>query len=315
MSEKSVSSKISRKEMRDAIRRSGYLLEQQVEPILREQGYYVETNAAFLDCETGKSREIDIFAITAVPVYTGDSFIFPVLLCECENNEQPVVFFSKEPLVGFLYREDVKFSGMPVKLWTGKKYVKLSEFLGLEKFHHYCKNAVATQYCTFHRPKDRSSWLALHPEEQHRTFDSLIKAMEHQINEHYKSWVMPDKADEEPVNIQIYYPLVILAGDLYCAQVKGNSLDLRKAKHAQYRKELFLPRSNRAEAYQIDVITQRYLPEYLRMVDFEVSRIKRVLQRKEKTVLYSVRKIIEEAKVRQQQSPQPPSFRELFEMV
>lgn len=77
---------ISIKQMKDTIQRSGYLLEQRVEPILTKKGYFVQTNPVFPDPETGKSREIDISALFAIQVYKkGYNFIFPTLLCECEN--------------------------------------------------------------------------------------------------------------------------------------------------------------------------------------------------------------------------------------
>jgi hypothetical protein len=52
------SSKISKKEMTEAIKRSGYLLEQRIEPVLTEAGFYVQMNEGYLDPETGKAREL-----------------------------------------------------------------------------------------------------------------------------------------------------------------------------------------------------------------------------------------------------------------
>jgi len=58
--------KISRSEIRDALLRSGYLLESRIESRLREHWGYVETNASYQDPETGKSREFDVYSIDAV---------------------------------------------------------------------------------------------------------------------------------------------------------------------------------------------------------------------------------------------------------
>ena len=94
--------RIARQEMVDALRRSGYLLEQRVRSILGERGYYVQTNSAYPDPETGKSREYDISAIGATRLYKKTlDFIFPVVICECENNDQPVAFFVTESQVPF----------------------------------------------------------------------------------------------------------------------------------------------------------------------------------------------------------------------
>ncbi len=64
-----VVNKISIKEVKDAILGSGYLIEQRLEQILMKDGYYVETNPAFPDPDTGKSREFDISALLAKRLY------------------------------------------------------------------------------------------------------------------------------------------------------------------------------------------------------------------------------------------------------
>ena len=298
--------------MRDAIQRSGYLLEQRVEPILVQGGFfYVQTNPVFPDPDTGKSREIDISALSATRIYKkGYNFIFPMILCECENNAQPIVFFTKESPIPFMHHEQVKVSGIPVKFWQKDGYISFSEFTGMEKFHHYCKGPVATQYCTFQLKKDKSSWMALHNEEQHDTFNSLLKAVDYEIAEHFDIWFLPDKVDEEEINIQIYYPLVIFQGSLCSATLKNNQLTLRKSKHIQFRKELFLPRTNEVEAYQIDVITEEYLPDYLKIIESEIEKVRRVFQRRKAKVLLSIEKIVTEAK---KFKKKPESYRKYLE--
>ena len=57
--------RISLEETKDALLRSGYLLEHRLETLLRQKDYYVETNEAYPDPETAKSRELDIYAIRA----------------------------------------------------------------------------------------------------------------------------------------------------------------------------------------------------------------------------------------------------------
>ena len=288
---------ISTKQMREAVQRSGYLLEQRVSTILTKELGFVETNPVFPDPDTGKSREIDISAISATQIYKkGYNFVFFILLCECVNNPQPLVFFAKESPISFMHHEQVKVSGIPVKFWEDDGYVRLSEFTGMEKFHHYCKGPVATQYCTFQLKKDKTSWMALHNEEQHEIFSSLLKAIDYKITQHFDSWYLPDKVDKEGINVQIYYPLVILQGSLYSATLKNNHIVLRKSKHIQFRKELFLLRTNEVEKYQIDVINEEYLPDYLKMIDSEMERVKKVFQRQRRDVLISIEKIVEEAK-------------------
>ena len=103
--------------MKTALLRSGYLLEQRVRPVVEQHGYYVQGNAAYPDELTGKSRELDIYAINARAAGPGDvDFIFHVILGECVNNSQPLVFFSHDTYIGFLNHYEEKFSGLPTQL-------------------------------------------------------------------------------------------------------------------------------------------------------------------------------------------------------
>jgi hypothetical protein len=309
--QKGIVSKISKKEMSEAIKKSGYLLEQRLEPILTEAGFYVQMNAAYADPETGKSRELDISAISAISVFK-EEFIFPVLLCECENNSQPVVFFTKESPISFLHCQEVKASGIPVKFWdrSAKGYGSLADFTKMEKYHHYCKGDAATQYCSFQFKKDKSSWIALHVDEHHDTLNSLIKALEYNIDEHFGNFVLPPKGEEEGVNLQIYYPLLILQGDLYSASLNDSRLVLKKSNHIQFRKELFSSKNKEVETYQIDVITEKFLKDYLKLVDAEIEKVKGVFRRKKDQVRFSINKMIAEAR---KAKKRPVSYREYFD--
>jgi hypothetical protein len=139
--------KISHDQIRDAVRRSGYLLEYRIEQVLGRYGYMVEANQAYPDPITGKSRELDISAIRPEFI-TSDyrNMIWPRLLIECINNPQPIGFFTKNPGAPTAHIYDLKFSGLPVKVKVGKHWKKLSDFLDMEQYHHHCKGRIATQY-------------------------------------------------------------------------------------------------------------------------------------------------------------------------
>ena len=288
---------ISTERMKEAIKKSGYLLEQRVERTLSSAGYYVETNPVFPDPETGKSREFDISAISAARIgKKGYNFVFPVLICECENNAQPIVFFMKESPVSFLHHYEVRVSGIPAKFWQKDGYISFSEFTGMERFHHYCRGKVSTQYCTFQLKKDKSSWVALHDEEHHNTFSSLIRALDYEITKHYEGWEPPRKLEKEDVNIQIYYPVVVLQGELFSAELRRNGVTLKEVKHIQFRKEIFSSRINEVETFQIDVMSEGYLRQYLKMIELEIEKTKKILQRKREKVLISIVKIVQETR-------------------
>jgi hypothetical protein len=270
--------KIGQAEMLEAIARSGYPIEQRVAQAIREHGYSVQTNPAYTDPETGKSREYDISAINLAMIRrrTIDA-VWPLLVCECENNEQPIVFFTSESFLGFM---NLKYSGLPVKIISAKRLVPLWEFLGTKRFHHYGQGKVATQYCTFHRKNESARWTASHSE-AHQTFLTLVNAVEHGIDD-CGSWVSPGRSKER-INVQIFYPLLVLQGDIYEAQTDTSPLVIQEVEHVQYYKEIWDGRGNKT--YYIDVITERYLSKYLDLVSKEVETIRRRLQR-QRTIVY-----------------------------
>src|SRR5881409_1427963 len=156
--------RISLDEAKDALLRSGYLLESRLESVLSKRGYYVEANEAYPDPDTGKAREFDLYAMSARRAGPDDyDFIFDVLLVECINNPQPLVFLTKNPLVGFLHHQEAKMAGLPVKFPDKKRrdeWESLADFLDMSKYHHYCKGRVATQFCSFLRKKNSQEWMA-----------------------------------------------------------------------------------------------------------------------------------------------------------
>jgi hypothetical protein len=53
---------ISKDEIADALRWSGYLIERRIEGVLRGQGYHVSANTTYPDPITRKPRELDLSA-------------------------------------------------------------------------------------------------------------------------------------------------------------------------------------------------------------------------------------------------------------
>jgi len=130
---------------------------------------------------------------------------------------------------------------------------------------------------------------------------------ESSIDEHYENWTFPRRGQEEPVNIQVYYPVLVLQGELFQALRRRNRLIIRRAEHIQYRKQLWSV--NRKDSYQLDVVTLGHLPRYLNLVDQEIDTLKRRLQRHQSVVRESISRLIGNAhRVRRKRV----NWRELF---
>src|SRR5437867_10978196 len=85
-------------QMREAITRSGYLLEQRLVPYVEGHGYKATPNHRFTDPTSGMGAELDLFAISALAFSSRRDYFFPILLVECKNLRCPLVFFTQREI-------------------------------------------------------------------------------------------------------------------------------------------------------------------------------------------------------------------------
>ncbi len=282
---------ITQQEAAQALVRSGYLVESRLEQKLLSAGYYVDANDAYADPDTGKSRELDLFAITACNLRRHRDWIFNVLLIECVNNPEPLALITKKPIIGFLFHEDLRVAGLPAKLLVPNgRWTPIQKALNLEKFHHYCASRIATQFCSFTK-KQSQQWMALHEGSHFDSFQKLCNAVDYRQDQHFKSWKF---GPEEPVNLEFYYPILVVQGELLEARPSGASVVLKPAKHLQFRRTVI--RGSESRTYQIDVVTEAHFARYLSLLENELETIVRRIKARRKIVQRSVSKIVSAAK-------------------
>lgn len=82
---------------------------------------------------------------------------------------------------------------------------------------------------------------------------------------------------------------------------------MSKVKHVNFRKEIYTKDIH--ETYQIDVITESYLKDYLDIIEDEIESIKKVFKSKKKIIRKSINLLVEKARKKDEKT----SFREIFE--
>ena len=276
---------ISKDEIEDALRRSGYLIEYRIEDILREQGFHVAANATYPDPITSKPRELDISATGADRIGSDRDWLFSILLIECVNNPYPMAFFTKEAQADFVHVYDIFISGLPS--YIGNRNIatsRLSAYLHLEKVHHYCKGRVATQFCSFTPKKSARSieWMASHEDSHFDSFRKLCAAVNYDVEDHY-SGTNPVLHDR--INLQLYYPIVVVGGQLLDIRHDNKAaVTIEEVECVHYIQSSLT--GGKQTDYHIDVVTEKFFPTMLSMVNKETKAIARRAKKK-KDVLYS----------------------------
>jgi hypothetical protein len=285
-------------EAREALLRSGYLLEHRLEAILRRREWYVQANDAYLEKETNKSRELDIYALRAEQLgkQMSAGFVWAVLLIECVNNAQPLAFITKAPQLAPLHYEEIKLAGLPAKVFDpkAKKWVSLTSFLDMDEYHHYCKGRIATQFCSFSQKRGGNQWMASHDDLHFDAFRSLVTALEYHKDKFFECWRFDSRT--EYVNVEFYYPVLVVQGPIMDVRSVRKRLELKDVNHIQYRRSSIW--NGEAKEYQIDVVTEKWFPSYLSKVERESKQTAdRMRQRSRRPALQrSLEKIANEAK-------------------
>jgi hypothetical protein len=259
---------ITEQEARNALRRSGYLLEHRTEAILRRSGWYVEANSAYEDSETHKSRELDLYALTSSPIDAAfqEDRLYTSVLIECVNSPQPIAFITKNPIMRRWAVSDVKATFDPEHIIdaTTEARTDVVDLIELAKYHHYCAGRIATQFCSFKRKSDKEKeWMAWHDESHFGVFHSLVKALEYKLGQfQIKSGTY--------INWEFLHPVVVVQGSLLDVRCAGGSVEIRKTSHVKYRRTVIWKGEERG--YMIDVVTERSFPRYITMLEAELKR-------------------------------------------
>ncbi len=282
-----------------AIKRSGYLMEQRLVPLVQRLGYYTIPNYSFKDPETGEARELDIYAMGAerISVRRIREFIFPVLLIECKNLRAPLVFFTQSEIRSRHLMGDVHISGLPKEVIMGGVRDHISDYLRFEDFHHYYqKGRISSQFCVVAKNK-KGTLTAGHDLEgianlYHSIILPLIKAVGCEIDEHEKSWnYVPGK---EIVNLQFYYPIVITKGELYECFVGGKQPQYKRVHRISFIRRYHSEKMD--GEYRIDVVTETGFRRLLTTIESEIASIAKKIRRKKEFLRSSANAIAREKK-------------------
>jgi hypothetical protein len=271
--------KISHEDAKEALLRSGHLLESRLEKVLLKGPWLVRTNDAYPDPITGKTREIDLSAITAENIDTEDlDWFFVTLTIECVNNPQPIAFLTKKPVINDLFQYEVVFSGNPLRVIdkSGKDQSTIQELVQLKSFHHYCKGSIATQFCSFSRKKHRNKdeWYAHHDSEQFDGFSHLCDSQAYEIS---KNNQILDLKGNQRIGLAIHYPILVVQNSVLEISESRGAVRLSESDHVHFVRNLVEKGEERS--VHIDVVTEKFFQNLLDIIIKESEMIVKKLKK------------------------------------
>ena len=200
-----------------ALRKSGYLMEQEVATEIESLGLHVSTNWAFEDSDEGKSREIDVRAIKRLAVNeVAKISAFIELIVECKNSTNPFVFIGRPKSAmdeGYVPPE------LALPLARHHEYTEPDQrtyrykdpffHLGFDRVHH---GAVAphkaVQFCRVNRKNN--TWEANHGGLFNSMFYPLAKALKTRKQESISY-----HPNRQWSHFWFFVPIVVTSGQIY----------------------------------------------------------------------------------------------------
>lgn len=247
-----------------AVKKSGYLMEQEVATLFECNEFHVNTNVAFQDVDEDKSREIDVKAIKRVGHNIEKKLAAYVeLIVECKNTNNPFVFIGRpknafdnntppeEFIIPFNYREVFETS-------AGRRTSKeLDAFrhLGFDDIHLEHKNEwKAVQFCRIDRKG--ADWHANHGGLYDALFYPMAKALVSRKRE------VPKNNDRNEWQFfWFFFPIVVTSGDIFLIDSTATEPEPVTVEFVTFKREL--KTTNLKGKYNVTFVKQDSLDKFL----------------------------------------------------
>ena len=277
-------------EMKNAICKSGYLLEQRLEAKLNAYGFYTIANDIYSDPITDKNREIDLVSRKFYFQNGMTCKIHLYISMECKNNSVPIVFFENTQIPEIFHNSYIKYSGLPQLIYSPKKTQArlIDDFLRFSKIKNKINTPICSQYCSFHKKNNNSNYIALHQEEHNDAFNKLIDYIIFKRNRHHQILKNQLKQKHTFIDLSFYLSALIFQGDIYISSVNSQDLELNKIDHILFRRNTI--DNNESDMYLIDVMTESYFNKY-------VNKLEKIFKQIVERCMKDYKKVFSSAKV------------------
>jgi hypothetical protein len=257
-------------EILEAVRGSGYLMEQEVATLFESLAFpetskpFVQTNRAYEDIEEGKSREIDVWVLAEVVHNTSAKLNVEVeFLCECKNNTSPFVFLGR-PQNNTDRRLKPKEYVFPIAEYEKTiseegntrtvQHHPAFHHLQLAQHHYFYKQPDrAVQFCKIIRKG--KSWEATHGGIYDAIFYPLVKSLlsrRREIVKYQGEWKW----------VWLFFPIVVLNSDIYYIDATATSPEPKQVQQVTLLRQV---KSRNIEGvFAVDFVTLTGLKDFIR---------------------------------------------------
>lgn len=256
----------SHREIVDALKRSGYLMEQEVATQLEALNFDVWTNWAFQDIDEGKSREIDVRALKRIAHNKEKKLsAYVEIIAECKNSMNPFVFIGrpKNQVDDLQPPQELVFPRGVYSILQKGTAKNVATFhladpffhLGFDKVHPDFKSKTkVVQFCRINRKE--KGWQANHDGLYDSIFYPMAKAF---------------TARKREVNVRnspsgddffcLFVPMVIINGDIFYVDSMAADPEPQERSYVTFKREI---KSEKLDGvYNVVFVNQKHLEQFI----------------------------------------------------
>lgn len=251
-------------EVGEALRKSGYLMEQEIASRVEGLGFQTRTNFPYVDSDENKSREMDVAAYHQF-YKNEDKKVsgFVELIIECKQSNFPYAFISRNKMASdyTVLPEEFAFSKSRFEIKYevgGSAFVRFENpfhNLGIDKIHYsYDRPEKTVQFCRIDR--SGKNWNANHAGLYDSIFLPLTKALSFR-----KSKLPVDQRGGQWNHVWIFIPMVVVKGKMYKVQSHIDPEKIEEIKHVTFSRDIYV--GNEMKRYSVEFISSDYLETFI----------------------------------------------------
>lgn len=241
--------------IRAELLKSGFPLEVKCRQTIFKRKWAITLSRFYLDSDNNE-HEIDLIALKQTLSHSNNNHLTlnSIIVLECKKNESNHWVF---------FYEGIGFPKLNLLSTLPEKYADKLTWLNEKslKSHHYYKSKPTSSYSMAFKSKS----------EHNQIFEALnqvYNAYKHEIATPESNMAKVDKSLSCWVNV--YYPVIVLDGKLFLAQIIKDNLEVEEVRQALYvahRPAYF------KYPHSIDIVTADTLSDYLDILDTDHDTI------------------------------------------
>lgn len=264
--------------LRNMIKQSGYPLEMEISSLLDGKWQEVINTDSYYDENEMKTRDIDIHAYHVFTFKKSPLILDASFTVECKvNHNFAWVFFTRPYSYDYLDTTGQYFDGIQGLTENLEQRNNMDLVLEDATLHYSRFRKIAVCFAEFpiSAKKNESG-----KKEIFEATMQLKKYIGYTNEQLLKS--------KEPNSINIQFPCIVFDGEMFEAQVKGDKVNVNKAKHVLLTTYQPSSYSTWDLGFLIDIVHRSYFPRYISQVENSVKSLQQTIEDKKRRILRNI---------------------------